>query len=265
MVAPKKRITSELLHIALVITLLRGNPRLLPQDPRLLSTNFFNDVYPDRVLVEGQNWAFSRSSYHHLIDSGFQPVKSLGPTLDFDPLDPDPDEFVLDLDIEEFYRQQSNLLTLSSLNAVNQRKDVIPTFNDITAYLVSDTTADPSRLAPFIPPPITVSSGGGAVTPPTTTRTESESDSGSDSGDESVARGENDLLLTVTVTQDPDLLHHEQVEEEKDGYETDVVMGEEEETQVVPNAAIQPPPASSSLTSLELNEDITVGDVVRKN
>lgn len=239
MVTTKKRITTELLHIALVITLLRGNPRHVGIYDNVISSNFFNDVDNfvniDQILQGGPTWAFSRTNYHRLgggyHDPGIEYAKSLSGS--FDPYHDDDifgedihssynnEEDRMDL-AEEAYRQQSRLLLLSNLNAAYVRKDPIQIFRDITAYLVSDTTTEtlPSGLAglPVVPPASSSSSGGsspggnnggsGNIVPtgstsPTPSSADSGNDSGTDSGDESGRNSESEPDLSEPKLDEP--------------------------------------------------------------
>lgn len=229
MVAPKKRITTELLHIALVITLLRDSPRHIRLYDNVLSSNFFNDVDNfDNILVEGPNWAFTRTNYHRLgmyIDPGIVQTKSFSGNFhsysdDYDTLldsDNDADDEGTNLD-EEIYRQQSRLLLLSNLNAAYVRKDPIQTFRDITAYLVSDTTTEtlPNSLAgiPIAPP----ASSGGSSGP--TGGASPSGDSGNDTGDSGDESGRHS-----TSESDPDLSDgRRSVESLTEIFESDILL-----------------------------------------
>jgi hypothetical protein len=215
----KKRITSELLHIALVITLLRGDPRRLVLNENVLSTNFFNDVY-DLDHAEGPNWAHTRANYHRLlIDPGLEDTKSLNSYFN-------PDENIFDSNYnddfdeeaaERLYRQQARLLVLSRLNSpYRTRKDAPPAgFQDITAYLVSDTTSSlqSNTVAGIMearspPTPVVGSSGGVAsfaeTSPPPSVDSGHEgfcSDTGSNRASESEGESNPSTPLAVALAE----------------------------------------------------------------
>lgn len=195
MVAPKKRITRDLLHLALIITLLRESPRRLGIYNNVIRSNFFNDIDDfvniDNIHVEGPNWAFSRANYHNhrfgigrYIDSGPQVVKNFAGS--FSSLEDDlyldnSDDITLE---DEVYRQQSRLLLLPHLNAATVYKDPTHGFRDITAYLVSGTSTNvlPNSLVDL--PLVTPSGSSGNNVQSENPSPSPSADSGNDSGDE---------------------------------------------------------------------------------
>lgn len=208
MVAPKKRITSELLHIALVITLLRGDTRRYALNNNVLSTNFFNDVH-DLDHIEGPNWAYTRTNYHRLfIDPGAEQIKSLSGDFNpyYNPYDDSPNELEDEFEMDDnLYLQQWRLQMLGRLNSPYRiGKEAAPRFQDITAYLVSDTTSAvlPNSLAglPEVqpPPPGSSSGGGSGLNAPSPSIDSGHEDSG-DEGRVSTSESESDLDIVSSI------------------------------------------------------------------
>lgn len=145
----KKHICSELLHIALVITLLRGHDNRFYRRSPVISTNFFNDVSVSNDIM-GPSWAYSRTSFHHFYrDPPLHEIKALEGNLAEDFMELTDDDLDIDLNIINQLRS----LTLSRFNSLPTLGKDQPTFQDITAYLLSESTS-PSNAVPA--PPVNV-------------------------------------------------------------------------------------------------------------
>lgn len=144
----KKRISSELLHIALVITLLRGNDNRFYRQSPVISTNFFNDVGVSNDIM-GPSWAYSRTSFHHHFyhDPPIHEIKAIETNYSMnDDLNSEyGDE---DIDIDLMIINQLRSLTISRFNSLPRLGKDQPTFQDITAYLLSESTSPTNAASP---------------------------------------------------------------------------------------------------------------------
>lgn len=154
MVAMKeKRINNELLHIFLVITLLRnGNDNRFYRQSPVISTNFFNDVSVSNDIM-GPSWAYSRTSFHHqhfYHDPPIHEIKTLdsGNYYDTGVNDVDSEYGDDDFDIDLNIINQLRSLTLSRFNSLPRLGKNEPNFQDITAYLLSESTSPSNAASP---------------------------------------------------------------------------------------------------------------------
>lgn len=146
----KKRICNELLHIALVISLLRSgtNNRYFHQVP-VISSNFFNDVTVSNDIV-GPSWAYSRTSFHHHLHHSYHDPMPYHEMKTFDSnymsgtgrlSDDFEADFIEDLDVDLNIINQLRILTLNRFNSLPRLGKDLPAFQDITAFLLSESTS----------------------------------------------------------------------------------------------------------------------------
>jgi len=142
----KKRITSELLHIALVLTMLNGDL----YNNRRPQEHYVNEANVTDYNI-GPSWAYMRTPFHQ--ESYYEPSRHHAKSImdiyepDFEP------ELVPNMVDDMEILNQMRAWAISRTNSLTKpRKSELP-FQSFTAYLVSNTTngAVPNGVAPAIP------------------------------------------------------------------------------------------------------------------